>query len=452
MLPRDLPITAPKARDGSPTRIACPGIADVVRRSPSSMDPESASTLHQTLPVRATGRRSPLSCRSRISAGRYSAPPETTPATRRSYGRSLTRTSSAPVMTTTLPGSALRSPTVPNCSARSARQEDVAVDEQVAGDLYVTFEVAGVPGLAVLVGEDRRGPGCWVVVERRDAGHVFESCFGMQCFAGLAGCHDTFAARACREDCCPRARYSFSDRCITHDSCTPVGTHRTPVYPDPLLALTDDSGVFAAVSVDSLVLRTGSGDAFRTERRAFDAVPGGAGAQDSGPGPGGVSGLGGVTHHADAAIDAGRLAIDADPFRTLADDSRVVVTVAIDTLEIDAGPHDALRSVRPTLNTMPVLGVAKHRQSPAGSVLEASTAGIIDLAETGAIGADIEVPLDRSCPGHKLEPCRACFGVLSRYVCLSSRRICSASVSGIRVILLSGSGWAGSSPGESPTL
>src|SRR6185436_15071582 len=77
-----LPITAPKAFAGSQAFIACPGVADVVSRSPTSIGAYAASTRQNTLPTRASGRRPGLGrLRPRMMPGLRSPAPDSTPAT-----------------------------------------------------------------------------------------------------------------------------------------------------------------------------------------------------------------------------------------------------------------------------------------------------------------------------------------------------------------------------------
>src|SRR6266487_5161679 len=49
------PITAPKALTGSSALMACPGVGDVVKRSPTMIRPYRASALQWTFPTSAIG-------------------------------------------------------------------------------------------------------------------------------------------------------------------------------------------------------------------------------------------------------------------------------------------------------------------------------------------------------------------------------------------------------------
>jgi hypothetical protein len=77
---RAFPMMAPRARSHSVAFIACPGVGEVVSRSPISMREYCASTLQYTLPIKATGTL--FSCENRLSSRtpwRYSPAPDTTP-------------------------------------------------------------------------------------------------------------------------------------------------------------------------------------------------------------------------------------------------------------------------------------------------------------------------------------------------------------------------------------
>ena len=80
-----LPRIAPKARALSRAVIACPGVADVVSRSPGTIGSTLASALHTTVPLMATSSRRPGGSAPRIRPGLRSGALEITPATRRSW-------------------------------------------------------------------------------------------------------------------------------------------------------------------------------------------------------------------------------------------------------------------------------------------------------------------------------------------------------------------------------
>src|SRR6185295_18323311 len=110
----------PNALTGSSARIAWPAVAEVVNRSPTSIGPSSAVALQNVRPTSASRAvEAEVSVPSRTTPALNVPAPETTPATRLSYGSELGRTCPASSITITVPGSGHTAGSTSNSSATS---------------------------------------------------------------------------------------------------------------------------------------------------------------------------------------------------------------------------------------------------------------------------------------------------------------------------------------------